>query len=200
MKTLVIQRKTADFTWDSIPEIELEYMKWTEWTDIRTWVRICYDDEAMYLRFAAKESEIRAVFTGPADPPCLDSCFEFFFSPILGDNRYMNFEFNPNTCVHIGYGAPEHDRVRLILHSVKDRLDPVVEYTDEGWTLTYKVPFEFINMFFFDFKPTPGLEFRGNFYKCGDKTPHRHYLAWNPVTSEGPNFHRPQDFGKLIFE
>ena len=200
MKTLVIQRKTADFTWDSIPEIELEYMKWTEWTDIRTWVRICYDDEAMYLRFAAKESEIRAVFTGPADPPCLDSCFEFFFSPILGDDRYLNIEFNPNTCVHLGYGAQETDRVRLILHSVQDRLHPQVNYTETGWVLTYKVPFEYINMFFPEFTPKSGLEFRGNFYKCGDKTPKRHYLAWNPVTSSGPNFHRPVDFGALILE
>ena len=44
-----------------------------------------------------------------------------------------------------------------------------------------------------------GKKFYGNFYKCGDLTPHPHYLAWSPVT-EGKTFHRPEDFGELVFE
>ena len=39
----------------------------------------------------------------------------------------------------------------------------------------------------------------GNFFKCGDLTEQAHYLSWNPVTSEQPDFHRPQDFGLLRF-
>ena len=44
------------------------------------------------------------------------------------------------------------------------------------------------------------MEMRANCYKCGDCTVQPHYLAWNPPTSENPDFHRPQDFGALIFE
>ena len=40
----------------------------------------------------------------------------------------------------------------------------------------------------------------GNFYKCGDETPHPHYLAWSALSSDHPDFHRRQDFGQLLPE
>ena len=39
-----------------------------------------------------------------------------------------------------------------------------------------------------------------NAYKCGDLTVHRHYLAWSPVRSKKPDFHRTEDFGRMTFE
>ena len=39
---------------------------------------------------------------------------------------------------------------------------------------------------------------RANFYKCGDKTAHPHYLSWSPIHTEKPDFHRPEFFGELI--
>ena len=48
------------------------------------------------------------------------------------------------------------------------------------------------------FTPQIGLAMYGNFYKCGDLTKKAHYLSWNPMRCETPQFHRPQDFGRLI--
>lgn len=45
-----------------------------------------------------------------------------------------------------------------------------------------------------------GLEAKANFYKCGDNTSKPHYLSWNPIGTESPDFHRPDFFGNLIFE
>lgn len=45
-----------------------------------------------------------------------------------------------------------------------------------------------------------GKTVTANFYKCGDDMPVRHYLSWNPIGLERPNFHSPQYFGTLIFE
>ena len=39
-----------------------------------------------------------------------------------------------------------------------------------------------------------------NFYKCGDDTTKPHYLSWNPVKTENPDFHRPEFFGTLNFK
>ena len=39
---------------------------------------------------------------------------------------------------------------------------------------------------------------RGNFYKCGDKTAHPHFVSWNPVGTPSPDFHRPEFFGELL--
>ena len=52
--------------------------------------------------------------------------------------------------------------------------------------------------FFPEFEPHRGPRLRGNFYKCGDATVRPHYLAWNPVTSETPAFHRPWEFGEIV--
>ena len=43
-----------------------------------------------------------------------------------------------------------------------------------------------------------GYEFKGNFYKCGDETEIEHYLMWNRVETEKPDYHRPEYFGKFI--
>ena len=56
---------------------------------------------------------------------------------------------------------------------------------------------EFVRRFFPEFELRRGLRLRGNFYKCGDATVQPHYLAWNPVTSAVPAFHRPEDFGVI---
>ena len=45
-----------------------------------------------------------------------------------------------------------------------------------------------------------GKEMRANFYKCGDELPTPHFLSWNPIEWPEPSFHRPEQFGKLIFE
>ena len=45
-----------------------------------------------------------------------------------------------------------------------------------------------------------GKEMGANFYKCGDELPTPHFLSWNPIEWAEPSFHRPEQFGKLIFE
>jgi hypothetical protein len=43
-------------------------------------------------------------------------------------------------------------------------------------------------------------KYRGNFYKCGDNLPRPHFLAWNNIQSEEPNFHLSAFFGDLLFD
>ena len=43
-----------------------------------------------------------------------------------------------------------------------------------------------------------GGRLRANFYKCGDDLPVPHFVSWNPITTEKPNFHRPECFGELV--
>jgi hypothetical protein len=44
-----------------------------------------------------------------------------------------------------------------------------------------------------------GKKCRANFYKCGDDLPEPHFLAWNMINTEEPDFHRPEFFGTLEF-
>ena len=57
---------------------------------------------------------------------------------------------------------------------------------------------EIFRLFYPDFRLIPGIHFRGNCYKCGDRTEHPHFLAWNPVHTPTPDFHRPEFLGEMI--
>jgi hypothetical protein len=71
---------------------------------------------------------------------------------------------------------------------------------DEGgiwtWRVGVVIPFELIGV---DPENLPE-SIRANFYKCGDKTAHPHYLSWSPIETPKPDFHRPEFFGELLLK
>ena len=196
MKRYTIARVSGRPDWDAIPALDIDEQLWRPRVDIAARAQIAWDDENLYVRLSAREAHIRAEHDSPTGMPCEDSCLEFFFSPIPGDPRYFNIEFNPNACMYLGWGDGRNLN-RLLPE--RDWLEPEARRTAEGWWIEYRVPFDFVRMFAPDFQPKPGDRIRANCYKCGDLTVHEHYLAWNPCTSAEPAFHRPQDFGEMIF-
>ena len=198
MRTYIVLPKSETGDWSNIPIAPIDNRLWTPLVDISAAAQVCYDSQALYVRLVAKEKNIRAEETGRIGVPSKDSCLEFFFSPEEDDGRYFNFEFNPAMCMHIGFGTCRHDSARL-LPKPSANINPEVIRTDEGWELTYQIPYTFIRMFFPAFTPAPGKKMRANFYKCGELTEVEHYFAWNPVDTPTPDFHRPEFFGELIF-
>ncbi len=192
MKEYVIRPFTR---WEDMESLDICERMWTPDVDISARAQIGYTPDALLVRLTAREALIRAEETGPLGHPWEDSCLEFFFSPVAGDPRYINIEFNPNACCCLGLGDGK-ERMRLLPE--RNWLEPDVFTTPEGWGITYRVPFDLIKMLFPSFQAAPGTVIRANCYKCGDKTEQAHFLSWNRVTSETPNFHRPQDFGKMI--
>ena len=192
-------KKPELLDWTCVPVAPIDIHLQEENVDISATAQVCYDEEALYVRLTANEKNIRAEYTGVLDAPCNDSCLEFFFSPIYGDDRYFNIEYNPNCCIYLGIGSGIHDLVRLV-PGTDIPFGPKAVKTKDGWEITYQVPFEFIRRFFPDFAPTSGTKMHGNFYKCGDLTVQPHYLCWNMITSDPVSFHRPCDYGILEFE
>lgn len=199
MKSYTITKKSEALDWTTIPVAPIDIHLQEEMVDIAATAQLCYDKEAIFVRLTAKEANIRAEYTDVLSQVCEDSCLEFFFSPIWGDDRYFNIEYNPNCCVYLGIGSGIHDSMRLVPGSAIP-FSPVATRTEDGWEITYQVPFEFIRRFFPEFAPISGTKMRGNFYKCGDKTVQQHYLCWNMITSNPVSFHRPCDYGILEFE
>lgn len=198
MRTHTIPKKPDILDWTQIPVISIDNRLWTPPTDISATAQLCYDEAALYVRLTAKESQIRAELTDVLDQPCLDSCLEFFFSPMPEDGRYFNIEFNPNCCMYLGLGSDRYDLTRLLPQG-PNPLCPQAARTADGWEITYQIPVSFIRRFFPDFTPASGKTIRGNFYKCGEQTALPHYFSWNRITSETPDFHRSCDFGVLTF-
>lgn len=192
MKEYIIRPFTY---WEDMEALEIGERMWTAPVDISASAKIGYTEDALLVRLTAREALIRAEESGPLGHPWEDSCLEFFLSPVEGDPRYINIEFNPNACCCLGLGD---GRERMRLLPERNWLEPEVFTAPDGWGIAYRVPFALLRMLFPAFRAAPGTVIRANCYKCGDKTSHPHFLSWNRVTSETPNFHRPEDFGRMI--
>ena len=183
--------------WNKIEPLELHHTPWLVPNEVRAWAQACHDGENLYIRMTAKENHIRATLTGTLDQVCNDSCLEFFFAPVESDKRYFNFECNPLGTLYLGFGAERPTRVRQIVkNTAMFSIQPFT--TEDGWGITYRIPGDFLRVYFPDFRFEGTAA--GNFYKCGDETVVPHYLAWSPLTSDNPDYHRRWDFGTLVFE
>ena len=184
--------------WDGIPAVELSHTGWLDPAPIRAWARMCHDGERLYVSMEAEEDPVRATLTGLLDQVCDDSCLEFFFAPNPEDERYFNFEWNPLGTLNLGFGGLRPTRVRQIVKKPEDLFCPQPWREGDRWGIRFSVPVEFVRRYFPDFSLEG--EGEGNFYKCGDRTPRPHYLAWSPLTTDTPDYHRRGDFGILEFE
>ncbi|HNW57701.1 MAG TPA: carbohydrate-binding family 9-like protein [Bacteroidales bacterium] len=165
---------------------------------------IAYSDREIFLKYYVKENYFKAEKIESNQMVCEDSCVEFFVSP-EEDGIYYNLEFNGiGTCL-MGSGTARENSTRVnpsVISKIR-RLssvgsEPVKER--EGsfeWTITIAIPFEVF--FHHNIKEIKGKTFRANFYKCGDMLKVPHYVTWNPVGTENPDYHQPVFFGLLRF-
>ena len=183
--------------WSTLPILSIQnpYLDTPDY--IRAWAQICWGDDAFHVHLWSELPSIRAVETGPIGAPCEDSCLEFFFQPVQNDPRYMNFEFNINTCMYLGIGTSIADLVRLIPEDVNDLFFPTAKRTEAGWELFYQIPYRFIRRFFPNFAPKSGDIIRANCFACADFGEPPFYLSWNPVTAEEFTFHHSESFGLM---
>ena len=84
--------------------------------------------------------------------------------------------------------------------AVYGSLPPIAEDEIEDevtWSLEFAIPFALLTTYVGNLGRMEGREWRGNLYKCGNKTTHPHWASWSPLGER--NFHAPQDFGVLRF-
>lgn len=198
MKNYVITRVCSEPDWTGIPALQVDEIAWLPDAGIRMMQQIAYDENGLYIHQRAWEKEIRAEGRDPLCSVCQDSCMEFFFSPVPEDGRYFNVEFNLNGCVFLGFGHGRHDSIRLVPESIQTLFHVETARLEDGWEIFYRIPVDFLRVFYPGYTLEPGQEIRANCYKCGDQTVQPHYLLWNPSTSEMPDYHRPQDFGRMV--
>lgn len=197
MKPVYSVKRMERLEWSAVPAVELAHTGWLEAGAVEAKAQLCCVGDDLWVRLEAKESPIRATVTAPLEPVCVDSCLEFFLAPWPGDSRYFNFEFNPLGTMILAFGGQVATRVRQVVKNVEQTFLPRPFFTEDGWGIEYRIPAAFLRIY--DPSFSFGGEMRGNFYKCGDLTEAPHYLAWSPLSSETPDYHRPQDFGTLKF-
>ena len=121
------------------------------------------------------------------------------------DGLYYNIECSCIGKIYMCCGGDRHDReflpeeaYRGIIREGSLGMEPfALREGPQEWEMRLVIPAStFVRH---DIRSFRGLEARGNFYKCGDALPQRHYLSLFPVATLKPDFHRPEFFDKIIF-
>jgi len=165
---------------------------------------MAHNGHCLFLKYYVSENAVRARYRQTNDPVFKDSCVEFFIA-FKGEQEYYNLEFNClGTCM-VGFGAGRANRQLLpeeVIQQIK-RLAVMQKTTSADgevlttWQLTLIIPVEVFCRH--NFSSFQGMSGSVNFYKCGDELPQPHFLAWNNILADAPDFHLPEYFGKVQF-
>ena len=198
--------------WENANVAELLHF-WTESKSrhSKVWVKMLYDDTGIHVLFLVDDQYVRSVTTEYQGPVCTDSCVEFFVQP-GGRGGYLNFEINCGGTLHSSYITdhtrtpdgfkefkllPSEDGSKVrIFHSMPSIVEPEIQ-EPVTWRNAVFIPADLFEKYGGVKTPYTRQVWRGNFYKCADRTSHPHWLSWAPV--DELNFHLPRCFERLIF-
>lgn len=168
-----------------------------------TLFNIARSESSIFVKFNVRGNLLKAVYSTDQSPVHEDSCVEFFCK--LPDNEfYTNFEFN---CIGTCSASKRKSRTENVIPFDKDEMLTIKRAPSIGkrafnemqgifeWELTVEIPFQLIGL---NPQQLPA-KLHANFYKCADKTDSPHFVSWNPISTEKPDFHRPEFFGELLF-
>lgn len=162
--------------------------------------RVARTRDALVVDFRVSGLDLRARNTADNGRQWEDSCVEVFIQDPDGA-PYYNFEINALGKVLACKGPERHNRIprpaeemEQILRFTQMEGGPLEHEGIHTWRVGVVIPFRLLGI---DPERLP-RSIRANFYKCGDKTAHPHFLSWSPVETPKPDFHRPEFFGELI--
>ncbi|MCQ2609089.1 MAG: hypothetical protein MJ197_10445 [Bacteroidales bacterium] len=185
---------------------EVSVINWNEFPYLpKTQFAMAHSLDGILLHFMVIEDEVRGFVTEDLGPVSSDSCVEFF--ACMGeDDLYYNIECNCLGYVSMGVRKTRNDKE----HASSEILKQIKRYTSLGnqyigeikkqysWDCVLEIPYSA----FFKHTVTnlSGKDIRANFYKCGGSGELKHYVSWNPIVSNKPDFHRPECFGLIHFD
>ena len=186
--------------WDQLDKVWIDQYPWGKDYMPRTNASvILWEDggSGIIVRMECMEKNPTARYTKNGEPVYEDSCVECFlnFDPVNTD-AYINLEANSNGALLCEFGTTREDRIPI---SEIQCAPPGVQIKklEDRWICYFIIPMQTINSLYGKLWFLPGDPLKGNFYKCGEKTPVPHYGSWSPITSDQPDFHRPEYFGDL---
>ena len=204
METLIASYISKnDFTKELVQKHKypIGHDNWEKKGNINVQFNIGYNEKNFYLIYWVRENYVKATHKKINEPVYEDSCVEFFIS--FDNVHYYNFEFNCIGNVLGQYGTGRNNRAFIeedVLKEIvtepslgKNLIDIVDRKTN--WSIAITIPKKIFNFSETEWENVNVI--KCNFYKCGDKLAHPHYLSWSPVKTGSPDFHRMEYFGEL---
>ncbi|MBN2653321.1 MAG: hypothetical protein JXR63_13155 [Spirochaetales bacterium] len=212
MKSLTIRQTTLESLTEihsllknsnKLEAVQIEASGWNYPEPATTFFKIVRNNEALFIYYNVKERQTTAEHSPINSQVWQDSCVEFFIK--INEKEYQNFEFNCCGVPLSATGESRHNRrfltdeelKRIEVISTFDKKDIPFKLNNSNWEMTIKIPYDIIktNCIF-----TEKNEYLANFYKCNENSDFPHFLTWNEIKTEKPDFHRPEFFGKLLLD
>ncbi len=205
MNTYQVQKiKDKEIPWDQINELGINCYPWYK-NGLKqdTRVKMVIHDHIIKVKALCEDIHSYSRETKLNGDVYLDSCFEFFVTPEndLG-GPYFNVEMNCCGVLHMSYKdgsgktlyctKEQAGHIQIITSITTPTKDEMED--DISWEIYLELPIKVLE----DMRGK-AIEldcWYGNFYRCGGKTEDQ-YATWNPIEWEKPNFHVPEQFGKL---
>lgn len=177
----------------------------------RTQAKLLYDDDALYVIFHVEDCYLQAVAKEHQGDVWKDSCVEFFFTPenVTGE-AYFNLEMNCGGTMLLHHQEIPRGESRQLTNQELSQIEVAATQpkivcpevtTPTVWSVEYRLPISLLRERHLSLlQPAAGVSWRANFYKCGDKTSHPHWLTWAKIDQPILDFHVPKFFGQLNFQ
>lgn len=188
----------------TLPKNDISHQPWPIYkSNCQTSFSIAHNGEAIFLNYEVWEDVIKINTCKTNGAVNKDNCVEFFVS-FGTEEEYYNIEINCAGIIRLAYGKSRLNRKSLseeailkIITNIEIKTAPINSATKYVWQITLIIPTEVFEHS--DLKTLNKLEGSGNFFKCGDDLPDKHFYSWNMINAEIPDFHLPNFFGKLNF-
>jgi len=179
---------------------------WTAGDKEQTEVKMLWDDKFLYVSYKADDKHIWADHYDTNSDTCLDDCVEIFWNPNpLAGNAYHMFEMSClgnllSVTNNLARNIKERES-RILPPHIGQTIQGTVNNdadTDAGWILEIAIRFADYTELSGGKIPSEGDIWRVGLNRCGGKV-NEQFSQWSPSLTPKPNFHSPNDFGKIIF-
>jgi len=204
---IVVDGVLDEEDWEKAEPVgEFAFPWWKSGEKERTEAKMLWNDDFLYVAFTCEDKHIWADHYDTNSWTYKDDAAEIFWNPNPEAGRkYYMFEMNSIgnlLSVHNDFEHSFTDREarvmvprigRTVRGTVNDDSD-----TDSGWTLEVAIRFSDYPELSKRERPLPGDVWRVGLNRCGGKT-NPQYSQWSPSHTDRPNFHVPEDFGRIVF-
>ncbi|ERJ57605.1 carbohydrate-binding family 9-like protein [Sphingobacterium paucimobilis] len=159
--------------------------------------QIAHSEQFIYLHYKVNEEFVKGQYIRPNENVWEDSCVEFFVS-FDQKQTYYNFEFNVLATGLIGYGPADKSLRNRLSKEAVESVDACTKVVKRNGVKVWEIFLQIPKQLFGNISYT-GKTFHANFYKCGDGLPKPHFISWNTIHHDKPNFHLPEFFGEITF-
>ncbi len=205
---IIIDGQLDEPAWTAAPNVgAFSFPWWESGKQEQTVSKLLWDDQNLYVFFIVEDAHIWAEQTERDSAVFKDDCVEVFVAPNPDQPlSYFNIEMNVREAFLDQFhpqgpgeaSTPEWNGEGItIATSIVGTLNDDSD-TDKYWILEAGIPLSNFANIAKNIPPKPGDIWHLNLNRLGGQT-NRQYSQWSPSKTPKPQFHAPEDFGRVTF-